>query len=47
MIFQVALCVEALTTAIFRADKRLFTAMNAHVDHKVLADAEYFSAIEK
>ena len=44
VVFEVALGVKA-HAAIFGADKGLFTAVDTHVHHVVLADAEYFSAL--
>ena len=44
VVFEVALGVKALA-AIFGADEGLFTAVDTHVHHVVLADAEYFSAL--
>ena len=46
MILQVAFGVETLTT-VFWAQKRLFTAMDAHVHHIILSNAEYFSTLRK
>ena len=46
VIFKVALGIKALTT-VFWARKRLFAAMDTHVHHIVLANAEYFSTLWK
>ena len=46
VVFKVALSIKALT-AIFGACKGLFTAMNTHMHHIVLANAEYFSTLMK
>lgn len=45
VVFEVALGVKALSAIIFGADEGFFTAMDTHVHHVVLADAEYFSAL--
>ena len=44
VVFEVALGVEALA-AIFGAQEGLLTAMDTHVHHIVLTDAEYFSTL--
>ena len=46
VVLKIALSIEPLT-AIFRAREGFFAPMYTHVDHVVLADAEYFSTLRK